>query len=58
LAAENTSRLAAMQRAETNIDDLVGSLNQNFRRLRQTSIDEELFEVLSGYESLSNGKMR
>jgi len=58
LAAENASRLAAMQRAEKNIDDLVGSLNQNFRRLRQTSIDEELFDVLSGYESLSKPKTR
>ena len=53
LAAENASRLAAMRRAEKNIDDLLGTLNQTFRRLRQTSIDEELFDVLSGYESLS-----
>ena len=58
LAAENASRLAAMQRAEKNIDDLVESLNETFRRLRQTSIDEELFEVMSGYESLSKGKSR
>jgi F-type H+-transporting ATPase subunit gamma len=58
LAAENASRLAAMQRAEKNIDDLVGNLNQTFRRLRQTSIDEELFDVLSGYESLSKVKTR
>ena len=56
LASENASRLAAMQRAEKNIDDLVGDLNQTFRRLRQTSIDEELFDVISGYESLSKGK--
>ena len=53
LASENASRLAAMQRAEKNIEDLVGGLNQTFRRLRQSSIDEELFDVLSGYESLS-----
>jgi len=58
LASENASRLAAMQRAEKNIEELVGDLNQRFRRLRQTSIDEELFEVLSGYESLSKGKVR
>ena len=58
LAAENASRLAAMQRAEKNIDDLVENLNQTFRRLRQTSIDEELFDVLSGYESLSKAKTR
>jgi F-type H+-transporting ATPase subunit gamma len=56
LAAENASRLAAMQRAEKNIDDLVGTLNQKFHRLRQTSIDQELFDVLSGYESTSGGK--
>ena len=58
LASENASRLAAMQRAEKNIEELVGDLNQRFRRLRQTSIDEELFDVLSGYESLSKGKTR
>ena len=56
LSAENASRLAAMQRAEKNIDDLMGNLNQTFRRLRQTSIDEELFDVISGYESLSRPK--
>jgi len=58
LASENASRLAAMQRAEKNIDEMVGTLNQTFRRLRQTSIDEELFDVLSGYESQSTGKRR
>jgi F-type H+-transporting ATPase subunit gamma len=58
LAAENASRLAAMQRAEKNIDDLMEGLNQKFRRLRQTSIDEELFDVISGHESLSKAKTR
>jgi len=58
LASENASRLAAMQRAEQNIDEMVDTLNQTFRRLRQTSIDEELFDVLSGYESLTKGKTR
>jgi F-type H+-transporting ATPase subunit gamma len=52
LASENASRLAAMQRAEKNIDELVENLNQTFRRMRQTSIDEELFDVISGFESL------
>ena len=56
LASENASRLAAMQRAEKNIDDLVGDLNQTYRRLRQTSIDEELFEVISGFEALKIDK--
>ncbi len=53
LAGENASRLAAMQRAEKNIDGLTDRLNQTYRRLRQASIDEELFDVVSGYESLS-----
>jgi F-type H+-transporting ATPase subunit gamma len=53
LASENTSRLVAMQRAEKNIDDLLKTLTRNFNRLRQTSIDEELFDVISGFEALS-----
>ena len=53
LASENTSRLVAMQRAEKNIDDLLETLTRNFNRLRQTSIDEELFDVISGFEALS-----
>jgi len=53
LASENTSRLVAMQRAEKNIDDLLQTLTRNFNRLRQTSIDEELFDVISGFEALS-----
>jgi F-type H+-transporting ATPase subunit gamma len=28
-------------------------LNRKFHRMRQESIDEELFEVISGYEALS-----
>ena len=57
LASENASRLAAMQRADKNIDDLLGSLNGTFHRLRQSGIDEELFDVISGFEALGgNGK--
>jgi len=53
LASENTSRLAAMQRADTNIDELLEDLNGTFHRLRQSGIDEELFDVISGFEALS-----
>jgi len=52
LASENASRLAAMQRAEKNINDLLEDLNRSFHRLRQSSIDEELFDVVSGFEAL------
>lgn len=53
LASENASRLAAMQRAEKNIDDLLEHLHGSYHRLRQSSIDEELFDVVSGYEALA-----
>ncbi len=54
LASENASRLAAMQRADKNIDELLEHLNRTFHRLRQSGIDEELFDVVSGFESLSS----
>jgi F-type H+-transporting ATPase subunit gamma len=52
LASENASRLAAMQRADKNIDDLLENLHGTFHQLRQSGIDEELFDVISGFEAL------
>lgn len=52
LASENASRLNAMQRAEKNIDDLLDDLSNNFYYLRQSSIDEELFDVVAGFEAM------
>ncbi|CAN5830727.1 F0F1 ATP synthase subunit gamma [soil metagenome] len=52
LASENASRLDAMQRAEKNITDLLEELGKKYHRLRQSSIDEELFDVVSGFEAL------
>jgi F-type H+-transporting ATPase subunit gamma len=54
LASENASRLAAMQRADKNIDELLAKLHSSFHQLRQSSIDEELFDVISGYEALGS----
>jgi len=54
LASENASRLAAMQRAEKNIDELLDDLNRTSHRLRQSGIDEELSDVISGFEALSS----
>jgi F-type H+-transporting ATPase subunit gamma len=53
LASENASRLVAMQRADRNIDELLETLNGTFHRLRQRGIDEELFDLVSGFEALS-----
>ncbi|MGM0826220.1 MAG: F0F1 ATP synthase subunit gamma [Pseudomonadota bacterium] len=52
LASENASRLAAMQRADRNIAELLQSLHARFHRLRQAGIDEELFDVISGFDAL------
>jgi len=56
LNSENASRLAAMQRAEKNIKDILEDLNREFDNVRQASIDEELFDVVSGFEALAGRK--
>jgi F-type H+-transporting ATPase subunit gamma len=47
LASENASRLAAMQRADKNIDEMLGSLKQAYHQQRQEEIDSELFDVIA-----------
>lgn len=54
LASENASRLAAMERAEKNIDEILDDLKQSYNRLRQSTIDEELFDVVAGFEALKD----
>jgi F-type H+-transporting ATPase subunit gamma len=56
LASENTSRLAAMERANKNIDELLEQLQGSFHRLRQSGIDEELFDVRAGSGELSGSR--
>ncbi|HEY9185262.1 MAG TPA: F0F1 ATP synthase subunit gamma [Salegentibacter sp.] len=52
LVSENSSRLAAMQRAEKNIDEMLDTLGGKFHHRRQSAIDEELFDLISGFEAL------
>lgn len=54
LASENASRLAAMQRADRNIGDLLDGLHASFHQQRQAGIDEELFDVIAGFDALSD----
>ncbi|HTQ28970.1 MAG TPA: F0F1 ATP synthase subunit gamma [Puia sp.] len=51
LAAEHVCRLAAMQRAEKKIREMTGELTASYNRLRQGSIDEELFDVIAGTQA-------
>ena len=54
LASENASRLVAMERADNNHSDtLLKNLNGTFHGLRQSGIDAELFDVISGFKALS-----
>lgn len=52
LAAESASRLAAMQAAESSIEDHLSDLETRYHRLRQDAITEELLDIAAGYESL------
>jgi F-type H+-transporting ATPase subunit gamma len=45
-----------MERADKNIDDLLETLHTTFHRIRQAGIDEELFDVIAGFEALSKRK--
>jgi F-type H+-transporting ATPase subunit gamma len=42
-----------MERADKNIDELQEQLHGTFHRIRQAGIDEELFDVISGFEALT-----
>lgn len=53
LASENASRLAAMQRADRNIGELLTELGARFHRTRQGGIDEELFDVVAGFDAMA-----
>jgi len=43
-----------MQRAEKNIDDMLEELFHLYNSRRQSGIDEELFDVVSGFNALSD----
>jgi F-type H+-transporting ATPase subunit gamma len=52
LAGENASRIAAMQAAERNIKDRLHLLKAEYAQQRQTTITEELLDVVTGFEAL------
>ncbi len=52
LAAENTSRLAAMQAAEKNINERLEELKTAYQHERQAAITDELLDIISGFKSV------
>ncbi len=51
-ASENIGRLASMQGAEKNIEERISHLIGRYYQQRQSSITEELLDIVSGFEAL------
>jgi F-type H+-transporting ATPase subunit gamma len=52
-ASEQAARMAAMENATENANELIGSLQLQYNKARQASITRELLEIVSGAEALS-----
>jgi F-type H+-transporting ATPase subunit gamma len=52
LESENASRLASMQGAEKNIEEMLSGLKTHFQQQRQMSITGELLDIVAGFEAL------
>ncbi|MCW9705845.1 F0F1 ATP synthase subunit gamma [Fodinibius salsisoli] len=52
LAAEYSGRLSAMQRAEQKIEERLEQLQQAFRNERQSTITDELLDIMAGFEAI------
>ncbi len=51
-ASENAARMSAMDNATRNCDDMAASLTLLFNKTRQTSITNELIDIVGGAEAL------
>ena len=52
LISESAARMAAMQAAERNIDEKLTEFYMAYHHQRQTSITEELLDIIGGFEAL------
>lgn len=57
LAAEHYTRMVNMQQAEKNIDESLENMNLEYQQLRQTSITDELIDIVSGAESMKKKRI-
>ena len=58
LSSENANRIQSMQTAERNIHERLQELRREYHQSRQTSITEELLDVISGFEVLNRRERR
>ena len=54
-AGENGSRMAAMDNATSNCEELISSLTLKMNKARQAAITAELMDIVGGTEALSKG---
>ncbi|MBR6328691.1 MAG: ATP synthase F1 subunit gamma [Lachnospiraceae bacterium] len=53
IASENGARMQAMDSATSNAEDMIQSLALQYNRARQSSITQELTEIIAGAEAIS-----
>ncbi len=51
-AGEHAARMAAMESATRNTEELISRLRLQYNRARQAAITKELVEIVSGAEAL------
>jgi F-type H+-transporting ATPase subunit gamma len=54
-ASEQGARMAAMENATENAEELISTLQLQYNKARQASITRELLEIVSGAEALTQG---
>jgi len=55
-AGENGARMAAMDNATRNCEDLIGSLTLKYNKARQAAITAELMDIVGGTEALAKAR--
>ena len=53
VASENGARMQAMDSATSNAEDMISDLTLKYNRARQSSITQELTEIIAGAEAIS-----
>lgn len=53
VASENGARMAAMDNATNNADEMISDLALKYNRARQSAITQELTEIIAGAEAIS-----
>ncbi len=53
VASENGARMQAMDSATSNAEDMISDLELKYNRARQSSITQELTEIIAGAEAIS-----